>query len=318
MTNRCLVIAALAAVLVTAGPSGPPAAAAKDEVQVRFGALPVLQALPLYVAQDKGLFAKEGVSVEIIPFSTAAEKDITLSAGQIEGCFADLVTPTVLRGNGRDVAIVATNYDTRKDRRMFAVLGKPGTAHRSVADLAKVPVAVSSNSVIDLVTEVLLKAAGVPADACVTVEAKNIGLRMQMLLSGQVEAATLPEPLVTAALAKGAVLLGDDAGLGTSQTVLVFSGKFLEERPDAAKAFLAAVNQAAKLINEQPDSVRPMMVQHCRLPEPLQGTYPVPRFPAVHAPDKDAVLTVAGWLKQRGVIRSDLGYEDLVNARVIP
>jgi len=213
---------------------------------------------------------------------------------------------------------VATNYDTRKDRRMFAVLGKPGATYRSLADLAKVPVAVSSNSVIDYVTEALLKNAGVPADACMTLEAKNIGLRMQMLLSGQVEAATLPEPLVTAALAKGAVLLGDDAGLGTSQTVLVFSGKFLKERPDAAKAFLRAVDQAAKLVNEQPDAARPIMVQHCRLPEPLQATYPVPRFPAVHAPDKDAVMTIAGWLKQRGVIRTDLSYEDLVNAGFIP
>ncbi|MCA1959817.1 MAG: ABC transporter substrate-binding protein, partial [Desulfomonile sp.] len=246
MNNRFWTIAVLGAAIICAGGFALSGAAAKDEPTLRFGALPVLQALPLYVAQEKGLFAKEGVSVEIVPFSTAAEKDIALSAGQVEGCFADLVTPTVLKGNGRDIVIVATNYDTRKDRRMFAVLGKPDAAYRSLADLAKVPVAVSSNSVIDYVTEALLKSAGVPDDACMTLEAKNIGLRMQMLLSGQVEAATLPEPLVTAALAKGAVLLGDDAGLGTSQTVLVFSEKFLKERPDAVKAFLRAVNHAAK------------------------------------------------------------------------
>lgn len=318
MSNSRWVICVLAAVWICTGGLGASSAVAADPGSFRFGALPVLQALPLYVAQDKGLFAQEGVSVEIVPFNTAAEKDIALSAGQIEGCFADLVTPTVLRGNGRDIVIVATNYDTRKDRRMFAVLGKPGATYRSLADLAKVPVAVSSNSVIDHVTETLLKASGVPPDGYATVETKNIGLRMQMLLSGQVEAATLPEPLVTAALAKGALLLGDDAGLGTSQTVLVFSGRFLKERPDAARAFLRAVNHAAKLINEQPDAVRPAMVQHCRLPAPLQATYPVPRFPAVYAPDKDAVLTIAGWLKQRGVTRIDLGYEDLVNAGFVP
>ncbi|MCA1959818.1 MAG: hypothetical protein LDL33_03400, partial [Desulfomonile sp.] len=71
-------------------------------------------------------------------------------------------------------------------------------------------------------------------------------------------------------------------------------------------------------ISEQPDAARLLMVQHCRLPEPLQATYPVPRFPAVHAPDKDAVLTIAAWLKKRGVIRADLSYEDLVNVGFIP
>ena len=77
---------------------------------------------------------------------------------------------------------------------------------------------------IDYVTETLLKSKGVPKDKYMTVETKNIGLRMQMLLSGQVEAATLPEPLVTAAIAKGAVLLADDSGLAASQTILAFLG----------------------------------------------------------------------------------------------
>lgn len=290
---------------------------AQESVKIRFGVLPVLQALPLFVAQEKGIFAKYGVNVELVPFNTASEKDIALATGSIDGYFGDLLTAIVLKANGRDVTTVATNYDTRKDKRMFAVLGKPGGKYKSATDLAKVPVAVSSNSVIDYVTSLLLTSKGVPEDKVASIEAKNIALRMQMLLSGQVEAATLPEPLATAALAQGAVLLADDSGVGESQTVLVFSGAFMKKHAKDVKAFLAAQNEANKLISSDPDSVRGVMVEFVRLPEPLKATYPVPRFPALFAPDKDAVQAIVNWLQKRGVIARALTYEQVVDAGLL-
>jgi NitT/TauT family transport system substrate-binding protein len=291
---------------------------AKEPAKIRFGTLPVLQCLPIYVAQDKGLFAETGVNVDVIPFNTAAEKDIALSTGNIDGYFGDLVTPIVLKGNGRDVSIVATNYDTAHDRRMFAILGKPGGPYKSLSGLASVPIAVSSNTVIDYVTETLLMSKGVPKDKYMTVETKNIGLRMQMLLSGQVEAATLPEPLVTAAIAKGAALLADDSGLAASQTILAFLGPFLKEHGSSVRAFLKALDKAGELIEADPNSVRSVMVEHVRLPDPLKATYPVPRFPKLHAPDKDAVNSIAEWLKNRGVIKSAPTYEQVVNVGLLP
>jgi hypothetical protein len=60
------------------------------------------------------------------------------------------------------------------------------------------------------------------------------------------------------------------------------------------------------------------MVEHTRLPEPLKDSYPVPRFPAPRAPDKEAVQIIADWLRGRGVIKPALTYEQVVNADFIP
>ena len=60
------------------------------------------------------------------------------------------------------------------------------------------------------------------------------------------------------------------------------------------------------------------MVEHVRLPDPLKATYPVPRFPKLHAPDKDAVNSIAEWLKNRGVIKSAPTYEQVVNVGFLP
>ncbi|MGC8907244.1 MAG: ABC transporter substrate-binding protein [Desulfomonilaceae bacterium] len=302
---------ALMTIALFFGPSNP--AACGQEPEIKFGVLPVLQALPLFVAQDKGMFRGHGVSVQLTPFNTASEKDIALSTGAIDGYFGDLVTPLVLKGNGRDVIIVAANYDTRRDRRMFAILAKPGGPYKTLADLASTPVAVSSNSVVHFLTETLLAQSGVPHEKITFFEAKNIGMRMQMLLSGQVEAAALPEPLATAAVAKGAKLLGDDAGLGTSQTVLVFNGPFARAHPDRVKAFLKAVGEAAAYINASPDSVRSIMVEHVRLPEPLKQNYPTPRFPQLAPPDQTALETIAKWLSDRKVIQGPVEFGHIVD-----
>ena len=93
---------------------------------IKFGTLSVLQSLPLFVADEKDFFDQAGLEVELIPFLTAAEKDIAMKARAIDGYFGDLFTPVVLENNGVDISIVASCYSTQKDRRMFAILTKPG------------------------------------------------------------------------------------------------------------------------------------------------------------------------------------------------
>jgi NitT/TauT family transport system substrate-binding protein len=284
-----------------------------DEVTLRFGVLPVLQALDVFYAEDMSLFTDVGITVELIPFNTATEKDLALSTGQIDGCFADLFTPIVLAGNGVELDIVAVNYDTREDRHMFAVLGGPGKAFSSMSDLANIPVAISSNSVIHHVTETLIHDAGVPEDQFTTLEAKNIGLRMQMLMSGQVVAATLPEPLASAAVAGGATLLADDRGLAASKTVFVFRDEFIAQHKKIVHKFLAATEEAHKRIADDPESARSSMVTHVRLPESMQQTYPVPIFPSLHAPDQTIIDEVEAWLIKKGSLDNEIPYTDLVN-----
>ncbi len=287
------------------------------EVTVRFGVLPVPQALDLFAAAAGGGFTAQGVRVELVPFDTAAEKDIALAAGRIDGYFGDLFTPLVVRGNGVDCRIVAVNYDTREDRRMFAVLGRPGGGYASPAQLAGVPVAISSNSVIHFVTEALLRHGGLTADQWHVFEAKNIGLRFQMLMSGQLEAATLPEPLATAAVAGGATLIADDRGVAASQTVLVFRQDFLSAHRDAARRFLRAVSQARRQLLDDPQAARAVMVAQVRLPEALQPSFPVPVFPELAPPDRTTVAEAISWLRGRGVLTADLGYEDVVDSSLL-
>lgn len=288
-----------------------------QSVQIKFGVLPALQTLPLFVARDMGYFEAENIEVELVMFNTATDKDIAITGGAIDGYFGDLLTPAVIENNGVDITIVARNYSTDFDRRMFAILTKPGSEYTTAADLKGIPIAVSSNSVIEYVTELLLSNRGLANDDIAYAEVKNIGLRMQMLMSGQIEAATLPEPLVTAAIAGGATLIAHDSALAVSQTILAFRSDFAISNGKSVTGFLKAIDRANEYINAHPDSVRTIMVSNIRLPEPLKNKYPVPRFPQLSLPDSSTIATVTSWLLDKNVIDKKLNYSDLTDDRFL-
>ncbi|HMV28770.1 MAG TPA: ABC transporter substrate-binding protein, partial [Anaerolineales bacterium] len=52
---------------------------------LKLAVLPIIDTLPLYVAEAEGLFAKQGVTVELIPVASAPERDQLLAAGQADG-----------------------------------------------------------------------------------------------------------------------------------------------------------------------------------------------------------------------------------------
>jgi NitT/TauT family transport system substrate-binding protein len=310
----CLIIPIVLAVL-TCTPCPAKESNPKDVESgpvVNFGTLPVLQALPLFVAEEKGYFREMGIAVRLLRFNSAMEKDVALSSGQIAGYFGDMMTPMVLNANNIPVKMVATIFSTPKDQRMFAILASPQRTDKTLPDIAKEGISVSSNTILDYLTTRLLASKGIRADQIKLIEIKNIPLRLQMLLSGQIPAAVLPEPLATLAEQKGARALIDDAGAGISSTVLAFDERFLKNNGNIFTAFLKAVNKASVYINTHHDEVRTIMNRECRVPEPLRKSFPIPLFNKLTVPDRAQVMDVYNWLHEKKIIKKEMTYKQIV------
>ena len=218
---------------------------------IQFGTIPVLQSLPLFVAAEKGFFKEQGLNVEIVLFNSAMEKDIALSSGRIAGYFGDLMTPMVLQANNTGVRITAANFNTTHEQRMFAILASPQSANKGLEEIAKAGIATGTNAIPEYLVERLLQQRKISKDKINFIDVKNIPIRLQMLLSNQIPAALLPEPLASLAETKGAKSLLDDKGRGLSATVLAFSERFIRSNPQAVKAFQAAVDRASDYINKK-------------------------------------------------------------------
>ncbi len=312
--KKTILIAALV-ILVFGGVSPVISDAAAEKIS--FGVLPVMQALPLFVAQEKGYFTQEGLEVELIPFNSGLEKDAAMAAGQTQGYFGDMLTSIILDANQVRAKMVATVFNTTGQQRMFAVLAAPGTGKPSLPELARRGVAGSSNTIIEYVTRSLLERQA-PGAELKMIETKNLMTRMPMLLQGQVAGAVLPEPLVTLAEARGATVVADDRGLGITPTTLLFTSAFMDKNREAVRGFLRAVTRASAAINQDPEAVRPVMIKHARIPEPLQQSVAIPRFAPPSVPDRERVLDVYRWLRTRGILKSELTWEEMVEEGLLP
>jgi len=61
-----------------------------EPTTLKIAVLPIIDTLPMYVAQQEGLFEKHNVSVAFVPVASAPERDQILSAGQADGAILPL------------------------------------------------------------------------------------------------------------------------------------------------------------------------------------------------------------------------------------
>ncbi|MFZ7125004.1 MAG: ABC transporter substrate-binding protein [Desulfobacterales bacterium] len=279
--------------------------------RLRFGILPVVDTLPLLVAESEGLFTREGIDLEIVQFQSALERDAALQAGRLDGYFGDLLNTILLVRAGERLGIVTTVFHTHPEHRMFGIAVSPGSGVRSLDGLRHKTVAISRTTVIEYLLDRILERHGLPADYLVKEEIKKIPIRLQMLLADQVAAALLPEPLLTLAESRGARVIADDRDLDTSETVLALAAKGGGNSVDVG-GFLRAYGEAVNRINRSPESYKDLLLEKTRFPAEVKDRYRVPIFPEVKLPSEADVGRVQEWLIDSGVMERRLPYEAVI------
>ena len=59
---------------------------------IRIAALPVLDTLPMYVAEQAGLFEQQNINLEVIPAGSAPKRDELINAGQADGMINEVMS----------------------------------------------------------------------------------------------------------------------------------------------------------------------------------------------------------------------------------
>lgn len=112
--------------------------------------------MPFYVAEQDGLYAQEGVQIELVNFASALERDTALQAGQIDGEVADLVAVALLKKIGTDVKIASIGLGATPEEGRFAILSSPKSSIKNLVGLKGATLGISQNSIIDYVSDQLL------------------------------------------------------------------------------------------------------------------------------------------------------------------
>ncbi len=316
MTALCMMVALSVAACAPAAstPAGTTGTAATPAA-IRIGTLPTEDSLPLWVAERDGMFKKAGLDVTIALFQSAQERDAAIAAGAIDGEMGDLIAAALLRAGGIPVRVATVMLGATPKAGRFGIVVKPGSKVTSLKQLAGVPIGTSSATIQEYVLDELMTAAGVPASQIKKEEVKKVPVRYQLLMSGKLAAAALPEPFLSLAQVSGAKVIADDTtGANISQTVLIFSEKYIDVAANSAavKKLLGVWNEAVTKIDANPNSFRSLLVTKAMLPAPLQSTYAVNTYPRSQLPTAADVQRVLDWMKAKGLLSAPVTYADLM------
>lgn len=287
----------------------------QDDDTIKIGVLPVIDTLPLYVAQEQGLFEKEGVNVKLVQFNSAAERDAAFTAGQIDGYFGDMVNTLVLKSTGQDVKVVTVDYHTQADHRMFALLASPHSGIDNISQISGRSIATSTASVSEYFLDEILEANGISNGKISITSVPQIPVRLQSLISGQVDLAILPEPFATQAINEGAKQIANDSSINTTASVIAFRGNLISEDLNFTKGFLSAYNESVALVNQDPGQYADILEKEIHFPEGLMGTFDFPPMSAPSLPSPEEVNRVQDWMMNypgKSMLTSTISYESIM------
>jgi NitT/TauT family transport system substrate-binding protein len=202
---------------------------------------------------------------------------------------------------------------------MFRILAGPGTELSTPSDLSGVPVGISQNTVIEYLTDRILEAEGVLPEDVAVLEVSAIPVRFEQLMNGNIQAATLPDPLASAAMAAGAKLIADDSQYPeVAQSVLTFSTDALTAKPGTVRKFLAAWNKAVAELNANPEKYGNLLIEQGRVPEAVRESYQMPPFPEAGVPTEAEVADIVQWMQEKGLLKRAIPYQELVDPSFLP
>ncbi len=281
--------------------------------------LPILDAFPYYVAESEGYFVASGLDVKVVPVASGLERDQLMQSGAIDGMLNEMITTANFNRSRIQVKSVISARKAYAEYPLFRLLSAPGISLNSAKDLAGVPIGISKNTIIEYVTDRLLTVEGLAAEAIVKKSVPVIPERYQLLLQGQLKAATLPDPLAKSAIAAGAGEIVDDSAYpGYSVSVLSFNIDSLKNKAHAVRLFLKAWDRAAAAINKNPESFRGLLLKKIRVPKNVQHTYQIPPYPRRELPGAGQWADVMNWMTGNGLLNSALAYDDSITAEYLP
>lgn len=293
-------------------------------VTLKIGQIPTIDGLPFWVAEQKGYYQQEGVSVELVTFKSANERDAAIQSGAIDGMLADLIATSTMLASGTEVHMTSIGLGVTKEEGPIAIVAAPGSGITSLAQLKGQQIGISTNSMMHYVTEQLLAEAGMKPEEVKLTNITSIPVRFEALMSGQIKAACLPDPLLSLAVAKGAKVLANDANAknNLSQSVIDFTGKAIKEKADGISRFFKAYNHAVADIKANPNSFKDVLVAKANLPKEIVDVYQVVPFSVAQAPKQEDVERVVQWLLDKQILKPEakakVTYQQLVDTSLLP
>jgi NitT/TauT family transport system substrate-binding protein len=279
-----------------------------NPVTLKIGSLPRIFDLVLYAAQQDGVFEKNNLKVEIVPFSSVVERNNAFLAGQLDGFVDSIYEAINMNKETQNCQVAGHNLMPG----MFKIVVSSRSGINDASQLKGAKIATSTGTIMDYAMDKLLATKGIGSAEVSYINVPKMPLRLTMLDSGDVQAAIFTPPLSEQAIANGNKLVLDDSTQMLAGPGLIFNMNAVNNQAAGIKNFVRSWNQEVELIKGSPDNYRALLVKTAQVPEALAATYTIPEFPSVRPTTAVEVSSLSNWMKTKGLLTADANYDKLV------
>jgi NitT/TauT family transport system substrate-binding protein len=252
--------AAVAAVLLISGCGGggadsASAAGSKATVRLGFSAWPGW--FPWQVAQEKGLFAKNGVTVDLKYFESYTDSLTALSTGNLDANSQTLNdTLSSVSGGAKQTVVLVNDNSTGNDE----IIARPGI--NSIADLKGKKVAAEQGTVDHYLLLLALQKAGL-TEKDIQFTPLLTDAAAAAFVAGKVDAVGVFAPFTTTALGlKGSKAIATSKDFpGAIPDHLVFGADFVKNHPTEVQAMVQTWFDTTAWIRANPDEAIAIMAK---------------------------------------------------------
>jgi NitT/TauT family transport system substrate-binding protein len=286
-------------------PASTLAAAKPEQADVTVAAIPAVDLVGLYIAQDEGLFGEQGLHVTIEKIASSQAIIASQLKGQVDITAGSYVPYISAQAAGARFRILAEASVLGPGARVLVTTADSPIT--TVAQLAGQKIGVNgTNSIGTLLVSSLLAENGVsPKKVDFVTDAQGFPAMPGKLQDGVWAAAFLSEPYITVAQEQyGDQVLADlDQGDTANFPVdgYVATQAWAQKYPNTAAAFVRAIEEGQRIANSDAPAVQAAMARYDQLPKDVTAAMVLSRYP-IGPVDETRIQRVATAMLQFGML----------------
>lgn len=266
-----------------------------DSTSIKVAVMPTIDCLPLFVAEELGIFDREDVSVRLYPYQAQMDCDTALMSGWVDGMMTDLVRAERLQQ--QDLPL---HYATATALSWQLITSRQARI-KMLPQLDDKMLAMTRYSATALLADKLVDSVGLKPERVFRIQVNDVAVRLDMLRTGVMDALLLPEPQATAAMQMESLSLYDTRQRDLWLGVMVFRQKTIADslRHRQMDALLRAYSAACDTLNDSGlVRFRELIARRCGVSPAVVDSMPQDIvFPTVAEPRQSDIDVAKRWLK---------------------